>query len=134
MAEPSILIVDDEPILRESLRDWLEEAGYKISIAATGKEALKILKKQNFGLMIIDYGLPGMDGISVMKKVRIIKPSVKSVLVSAYPSAELSVEAIKQGAIGFLIKPVALDKLEKLVSETLYEYRNQTQDKLIPAY
>jgi heterodisulfide reductase subunit A len=121
LAKHSILIVDDEPILRESLRDWLEEDGYEISLAATGEEALKILERKNFSLLIIDYRLPGMDGIAVLKRVKATKPSVKSFIITAFPQAELAVEAMKQGAIDFLIKPLALDNLEKLVNETLSE-------------
>jgi DNA-binding NtrC family response regulator len=62
-----------------------------------------------------------MDGISLLKKVKAIKPSVKSFIITAYPQAELAVEAMKQGAIDYLIKPLALDKLEKLVNDTLSE-------------
>ncbi len=119
----SILIVDDELVLRESLRDWLEEAGYKISLAATGEEALKILKRQTFGLVIIDYGLPGMDGISVLKKMNALNLSAKCIIVTANPSAKLSAQAMKLGAVDFLIKPVVLEKLETVIRETLWGCR-----------
>ncbi len=124
MAIHSILIVDDEPVLRESLRDWLEEAGYEVSLAVNGEEALEKLTMQNFSFLIIDNGLPGMDGISVLKKVNAMNLSAKCIIVTANPSVELAVEAMKQGAIDFLIKPIIPEKLEKLVREALSGCRN----------
>ena len=116
--EGSVLIVEDEAIVRESLSDWLKDA-YKVATAETGEEALKLIEKQDFDILIMDVRLPGKSGLQVLKEVKEIKPDVKCIVVTAYPSVELAVEAMKMGAIDYLIKPIAPDELEKLNRETL---------------
>ena len=114
-----VLVVDDEAIVRESIRDWLKDAGYEVSVAESGEEALKLIQKQNFGVMILDLRLPGMTGIDVLKKVKALKPNIKSVVITAYPTMLTQEEAAKLGAIDYLVKPVFPDKLEELIRETL---------------
>jgi len=118
MQENSVLIVDDEAIVRESLKDWLKDT-YQVTTAETGEEALKLMEKQDFDILIVDVRLPGKSGIQVLKEVKEIKPHIKSIVITAYPSAELAVETMKLGAIDYLIKPVAPDDLERLIRETL---------------
>jgi DNA-binding NtrC family response regulator len=119
MVSKPILIVDDEPIVRESIRDWLKDAGYQVATAESGEEALEMLKKQDFSAVIMDVRLPGKTGISTLKEMKAIKPGIKSIVITAYPSEELASEAKKYGAIDYLIKPVNPDDLEKLIRETL---------------
>ena len=114
-----VLVVDDEPIVRESIRDWLEDAGYQVATAETGEEALEMVEKQDFSVMVLDLRLPGKSGITVLKEVKTQRPWIKSIIITAYPSAETTAEATKLGAIDYLIKPVAPDDLERLVRETL---------------
>jgi len=119
MATKPILIVDDEPIVRESIRDWLKDAGYKVATAETGEEALALVGKQDFSVIIMDIRLPGKTGITVLKEVKALKPGIKSIIITAYPSAEMVAEARKLGVVDYLIKPIAPDDLERLVRETL---------------
>ena len=119
MSKKPILIVDDEPIVRESIRDWLKDAGYQVATAETGEEALEMIKKQDFSVIVLDIRLPGQTGITVLKQVKVLKPEIKSIIITAYPSTELSNEAKKLGAIDYLIKPIAPDDLERLIRETL---------------
>jgi len=119
MINKPILIVDDEPIVRESIRDWLKDAGYQVATAESGEEALEMIEKQDFSVMIIDVRLPGKTGITVLKEVRTLKPEIKAIIITAYPSTELAAEAMKLGAIDYLIKPIAPDDLERLIRETL---------------
>jgi len=116
-----ILVVDDEAIVRESIRDWLKDAGYEVSVAENGEEAMKLIQKQNFGVMILDLRLPGMNGIDVLKKVKVLKPNIKSIVITAYPTMLTQEEASKLGAIDYLVKPVFPDKLEELIRDTLGE-------------
>ena len=113
-----VLIVDDEPIVRESIRDWLKDADYEVATAETGEEALEMVKKDDFSIVILDVRLPGKTGIKVLKELKTLKPQLKSIIITAYPSAETAVEAMKLGAVDYLIKPVAPDDLERLVQET----------------
>lgn len=119
MEENSVLVVDDEPIVRESIRDWLKDAGYQVATAESGEEALELIKKQDFSVMVLDIGLPGQAGIAVLKQVKAQRPWIKSIIMTAYPSAETTVEAKKLGAVHYLVKPIARDDLERLVRETL---------------
>jgi heterodisulfide reductase subunit A2 len=117
----SILVVDDEAIVRESIRDWLKDAGYQVSVAESGEEALKMIQKQDFGVMILDLRLPGINGIDVLKKAKTLKPDIKSIVITAYPTMLTQEEATKLGAIDYLVKPIFPDKLEELVRETVGE-------------
>jgi DNA-binding NtrC family response regulator len=115
----AILVVDDEPIVRESIRDWLIDAGYQVFTAETGEQGLEMIKKHDFGVLVIDVRLPGMTGIALLEEVKAIKPQIKSVVITAYPTAEVAAEAKKLGAIDYLIKPIAPDDLEQLIRDTM---------------
>lgn len=115
----SILIVDDQQIVRDSLSDWFKQAGYPVTTASTAEEALEILEKHDFGIVIADIRLPGETGLSILKEVRVKRPWIKSIVITAYPSPESAALARKLGAIEYLAKPVSPDDLEKLVSEAL---------------
>jgi len=119
MRENSVLIVDDEPIVRESIGDWLKESGYDVATVESGEEALELLQKQDFSVMVVDIRLPGKTGITVLKEIKTQRPWIKSIIITAYPSAETTTEAKKLGAVDYLIKPVAPDDLERLIQETL---------------
>ena len=119
MLENSVLIVDDEPIVRESIRDWLKDAGYQVATAESGEEALKMIEKQDFSVMVLDVRLPGLTGTMVLEEVKAQRPWIKSIIITAYPSEQTISEAKKLGAIDYLIKPIAPDDMEKLIRDTL---------------
>lgn len=122
--EKIVLIVDDEAILRESLRDYLRDT-YQVVTAGTGEEALELIEKQDFDILVIDVRLPGKTGLQVLREVKESKPYVKSIVITAYPSAESAVEAMKLGAADYLIKPVEPDNLESLIRETLLKRKGR---------
>jgi len=125
MTNKPILIVDDEPIVRESIKDWLKEAGYQVVTAESGEEALELIEKQDFSVIVLDVRLPGKTGITVLKEVKALKPEIKSIVITAYPSTELIAEATKLGAVDYLVKPIASDDLERLIRETLLKCESQ---------
>jgi len=114
----SVLIVEDEAIVRDALNEWLKDI-YQVTTAETGEEALELITKGDFDVLIIDVRLPEKNGIEVIKEVKEIKPHIKCIVITAYPSVELAVEAMKLGAVDYLIKPVAPERLERLMRETL---------------
>ena len=116
-----VLVVEDEAIVRESLRDWLGEGGYEVATAEDGEQALEIIGRQEFGVVVLDLKLPGKDGVEVLKEARSQRPDLKAIIITAYPSAETAVEAMKAGAIDYLTKPFAPDTLERLIEEALGE-------------
>jgi DNA-binding NtrC family response regulator len=127
MTSKPILIVDDEPIVREAIRDWLKDAGYEVATAQTGEEALEMMKKQDFSVLILDIRLPGKTGIRVLREVKAFKPEIKSIIITAYPTSELAAEAKELGAIDYLLKPVAPDDLERLIQQTLLKCESEEQ-------
>jgi len=120
-----ILVVDDEPIVRESIRDWLKDAGYQVATAESGEEALEMIETQDFSVVVLDIRLPGRTGIKVLKEIKALKPQIKSIVITAYPSAEIADEAMKLGAVDYLIKPIAPDELERLIRETLVKCESE---------
>ena len=122
--EKAVLIVDDEAIVRESLGDWLKDT-YQVATAETGEEALELIEKQDFDILIVDVRLPGKNGIQVLREVKEAKPYIESIVITAYPSVDLAVEAMKLGAVDYLIKPVAPDDLERLIRETLIKDKGE---------
>jgi len=126
MVEKRVLVVDDEPIVRESIADWLTDAGYEVSTTDSGEKALELAQGEDFGVMILDIRLPGRTGIRVLKEIQKRKPEVKAIVITAYPS-ELAAEAIKLGAMDCLIKPIAPDDLEKLVQRAIQSKTDEIQ-------
>lgn len=114
-----ILVVDDEAIVRDSIGDWLRTAGYEVQEAESGEEALELVAKQDFSLLILDVRLPGKSGVQVLKEVKAAKPHIKTIIITAFPSEGLADEVMKLGAVDYLIKPVHPENLEKIILDTL---------------
>ena len=114
-----VLIVEDEAIMRESLRDWLKDGGYEVETAEEGEEALEKIGKKEFSVAILDLRLPGKDGLEVLKEATEKDPKIKGIVITAYPSVETAVEAMKMGAIDYIVKPFAPDALERAIQEVL---------------
>jgi DNA-binding NtrC family response regulator len=110
----SVLIVDDEKVMRESLRDWLKDE-YRVTTAETGEETIELIKSRDFDALILDVRLTDKSGIDVLKEVKQLKPSINCIIITAYPSVELAVEAMKAGAIEFIVKPFTPSQLERLI-------------------
>ena len=127
-----ILLVEDETIMRESLRDWLTDDGYRVETAKEGEEALEAIAEQDFGIVILDLKLPGKDGIEVLREAKEKRPQLKGIIITAYPSIETAVEATKLGAIDYLTKPVSLDALEELIRKTLGPVQVEIRPKAVP--
>jgi two-component system nitrogen regulation response regulator NtrX len=107
---PSVLIVDDEPGIRESLTGVLEDDGYKTSAADSGEQCLELIKKQEFEVVLLDIWLPGMDGLETLERVREMANAPEVVIISGHGTIETAVRATKLGAFDFLEKPLSLEK------------------------
>jgi CheY-like chemotaxis protein len=127
-----ILIVEDENITREALRDWLTDGGYHVETAEEGEKALEAITERDFGIVILDLKLPGKDGIEVLKEAREKRPQLKGVIITAYPSVETAVKATKEGALDYLPKPFDLNQLEKLIRDTLGVVQVEIKPKAAP--
>ena len=110
-----ILVVDDELIVRDSLKELLEDEGFTVDMAGSGPEALEKLSQQPFSLMLADIKMPGMDGVELLEKAREDHPDLVVVMMTAYATVETAVTAMKLGARDYLIKPFQPDTLLPLV-------------------
>jgi DNA-binding response OmpR family regulator len=115
----SVLIVEDEGIMRESLKDWLEDEGYKVETAEEGEEALQRIGKEQFGIAVLDLRLPGKNGLEVLREAKAQDPKLEGIIITAYPSVETAVEAMKIGAVDYIVKPFTPDALEKSIQAVL---------------
>jgi heterodisulfide reductase subunit A len=116
-----ILVVDDELIVRDSIKEWLEDEGFEVDMAESGMDALEKLSRQKYRLMLLDVKMPGMDGVEVLKRGREIDPDLSVVMMTAYATVETAVEAMKIGAMDYLMKPF---DPEALVVMVVNLYRN----------
>ena len=100
-----VLVVDDELIVRDSLKEWLNEEGFFVDVAESGSMALEKLSKASFNLMLTDIKMPGMDGVELLKKAKEIFPDLCVLMMTAFATVETAVEAMKIGAQDYLMKP-----------------------------
>ena len=114
-----ILIVDDEEIVRESLRDWLESMGYTVDIASCGLEALQKIKSKSFKILLTDLIMPGMDGIELMKKAKKIVPTISPVIITAHATVQTAITAMREGAHDYIEKPFCPEKVELLMKNLI---------------
>lgn len=114
-----ILIVDDEKNIRLTLSQALEILGVEIDTASNGNEALDRLKEKDFGLILLDLKMPGMDGMEVLRQVSDIRPDIRIIIITAYGTIESAVEAMKLGAADFIQKPFAAEEVRELVRRVI---------------
>jgi DNA-binding NtrC family response regulator len=120
MEKPKILIVDDEEIIRNSLAEWLNDAGYESVTASDGSEALNIIiQNKDINIMLADLKMPGIDGMQLMKQAKELNPDLAVIIVTAYGSVPSAIEAIKGGAYDYLEKPFCPERVEVLIKNIL---------------
>jgi heterodisulfide reductase subunit A len=112
-----ILVVDDELVVRDSLKEWLEAEGFTAAMAGSGPEALAALEAEPYHLMLLDIKMPGMDGVEVLERAKLLSPDLTVIMMTAYATVETAVEAMKMGAMDYLIKPFEVDRLIPKVVE-----------------
>jgi len=124
-----ILVVDDEAIIRDSLRDWLSDAGYQVFTAENGHQALEIMEKERLGIVIADLVMPGMDGIELMKTAKEINPNIEVIIITAYGSIATAIAAMKEGAYDYIEKPFCPERAELLVKK-LVEHQGLIEENI----
>jgi len=115
----SILVVDDEAAMGIALKEALTRKGYDVDLAGNGKEALEQFSRGSYKMVISDMQMPGQSGLDVLKEIKKSSPLTPVLLITAYGTVEKAVEAIKEGAIDFMLKPFSLDCLEATVERAL---------------
>ena len=126
----TILVVDDELSIRESLRGWLEQDGYQVETAVDGPTALAMIQENHFDIMLLDVKMPKMNGITVLMKLKERDPETAVVLMTAHGAIQDAVEALKLGAYDYLLKPFELEELS-LTIEKLVQMQTLAMENLI---
>jgi len=121
-----ILVVDDERIIRDSLKEWLEDEGFTVDTAESGLAALEKLGQDFFNLMLTDIKMPGMDGVELLKAAKEVSPDLCVLMMTAFATVETAVEAMKIGALDYLVKPFDPETLIPMVVK-VYEDLKATQ-------
>jgi len=116
---PHILVIDDEAAMRESLSLWLKEEGYYVEAVASGPEAIEKVGKKTWNIALLDLKMPGMDGLEVQREIKKISPETQIVMITAYPSVDTAISAMKEGAYDYIIKPFDPDEVSFMVKKII---------------
>src|SRR5437764_4633581 len=118
-----ILIVDDELVVRDSLRKWFTSEGYTARPTSGAREALEVIQQAEFDIALIDIKMPGMDGMELQARLREADPDLTVIIMTGYASVDTAVPALKRGAYDYITKPVDPDELSHLVAKALEHKR-----------
>ena len=111
----SILIVDDEESVRDSLYNWFIEDGYRVDCAEDAKKALSILESDSYDIILADIKMPGMDGMEMLKRIKTLKKDSIVIIMTAFATVDTAVQALKDGAFDYVTKPFDPDDLSHLI-------------------
>lgn len=117
--QPKILIVDDEQIVRESLKQWFIEDDYAVDTAEDGETALKKFEKGKYDLILADIKMPGISGLELLEKLKSDDPAAIIILITAFASVPTAIKALKAGAYDYITKPVDPDELSHIVKRAV---------------
>ncbi|MDQ7780062.1 MAG: response regulator [Planctomycetota bacterium] len=115
----NILIVDDDPGVAEVVAAQLERAGFLTRCVYSGEEALRVLRESEFDVVLLDYSMPGMNGVEVLREIKGSHPRTSVIMVSGAPPPEVVAEALRLGALEYLFKPVKFAELERALARAI---------------
>ncbi len=121
MATGRVLVIDDEAIVRVSCERVLVPAGYEVTVTSRGDEAIELLEKEKFDLVLTDLKMPDMDGLEVLKVIKERWPDVQVVIITGYGTISTAVQAIKMGAYEYIEKPFTPEDILEVVNKALEE-------------
>jgi DNA-binding NtrC family response regulator len=127
----SILVVDDEPAIQDILTWALSAEGYRVATAGSGEEALSRVEQEDFDIIVTDIVMPGLDGLEVLERSRVLNPRAAVIVMTAYAALETAIAALRRGASDYLEKPFSVDLLKERV-QSLLQYRETIwKDRLV---
>lgn len=136
-AEHTILVIDDEAIIREGLRQTLTMEGYQVTVAQNGKVGMEKLQKDSFSVVISDLKMPIMGGIEVLKTISVLQPNVPVIIITGFATVDSAVDAMKNGAFEYLTKPFLpdqiIEKVQSAVKKRLLNLESEVITESIPS-
>ncbi|MDD5747393.1 MAG: diguanylate cyclase [Candidatus Omnitrophica bacterium] len=130
-APAKILLVDDEPVIRETLCAILKEDGYQVLTASTGREAISVGREEFFDVAIIDLKLPDVEGTYVLHCIKETNPTICSILITAYPTTESAIRAIQEEAYEYITKPFDISHVKLVIKRGLEERKLEYENNLL---
>ena len=128
---PSLLIVDDEPSILQSLGGLLSDEGFEVATAANGYEALKVIEAESPDLVLLDIWMPGIDGIETLKEIKKENPYIQVIIITGHGTIETAVKATKLGAYDLIEKPLSIDKVIVAINNALNFRRLEEENKYL---
>ncbi|MFH1662614.1 MAG: response regulator [Chloroflexota bacterium] len=119
----NILVTDDDIMTLKTLSAGLEDMGYRVATAASGRQARVLIRKQSFSVVITDIKLPDVSGLEILEMVKELNPEAAVIMITGHASVETAVGAINEGAYAYILKPVAMNELENIINNALREQR-----------
>jgi len=120
-----ILIVDDDETIRKTMKAILEDEGYLVDLAGTGREAVQKTQEKTYNVALLDIRLPDMEGIELLTLMKDSVPRTRKIMVTGYPSMQNAMGALNKNADAYLLKPVDIDKLLNTIKEQLQSQENE---------
>ena len=120
-----ILVVDDDETIRTTMKAILEDEGYIVDLAGTGKEAVQKTREKSYNVALLDIRLPDMEGVELLKLMQDSVPRTRKIMVTGYPSMQNAISALNKNADAYLLKPVDVEKLLNTVKEQLQAQDNE---------
>ncbi len=127
----SILVVDDEPAIQDILNWALSAEGYRVATAGSGEEALNRVEQEDFDIIVTDIVMPGLDGLEVLERSRVLSPRAAVIVMTAYAALETAIAALRRGASDYLEKPFSVDLLKERVQRLLQYRETLWKDRLV---
>ncbi|MCL5005238.1 MAG: sigma-54-dependent Fis family transcriptional regulator, partial [Acidobacteria bacterium] len=129
MESYSVLVVDDEAGIRQSLTDVLQDEGYRVTAVESGEACLDYLAKEKCDVLLLDVWLPGIDGLETLEQVRTLEHSPVVVMISGHGTIETAVRATKKGAFDFIEKPLSIEKTLLTLKHAIEELKLSIQNR-----
>jgi len=120
-----IIIVDDDEGIRETLAAILQEEGYHVDTAESGKEAIEKTNAKFYNLALIDIRLPDIEGIDLLKEIKGTVPKIRKIIITGYPTLQNAMEAVNNGADAYVLKPFDIEKVLTIIKDQLEKQRGE---------
>src|SRR5512139_1359680 len=126
-----VLVVDDEPMVGISLTNWLREENYFVKAVCDGPTAICAVREELWDIVLLDYKMPGMDGLEVLRNIKEISPKTVVLMMTAYASIPNSVQAMKEGAFDYIVKPLDVEELSLMLTKIVERQQLITENLLL---